>query len=357
MPRKKRAYEEYMTLGTGPDGKRIRKFISADTKAEFERLKYETRKEYEVIRNPSLVTFGAYAEQWKTIYKANVSLQTKAMYGYAIDKCRPIKDKPLRDVTTSDLQGIVNSHAEHPRSCQQLKLTLKQIYKAAIRDGIVPPFNLAEGLTIPEYHCEERRFISDDEMAKIGKCEFQPLDSLYVSILRFTGMRPAEALALQWTDIDYSAHQIAVQRAFEFDHNIPKVKPTKTGRKRSVPLSEELCSLLKGQKKESIWIIHRNGQPLTRSMFDKMRIRILKQINLALGGNEFLNVLNGITLYSFRHTYATSYLYYQHVMTGHISTKMAAAIMGHSEEMFLKRYTHINEVREGIDYLIAGQGS
>lgn len=337
MPRKKRKYEEYMTLGTDQDGKRIRKYICADSKAEFDRLRYEARKEFELVRNPSLVTFGAYADKWLEVYKANTSLQTKAMYGYAIAKCEPVRSKPLRDVTTSDLQQIVNRHAEHPRSCQQLKLTLKQIYKTAIRDGIVPPFNLADGLEIPEYHCEERRFISDAEMEQIKQIQFDGIDHLYVTILRLTGMRPAEVLALQWSDIDYRSHRIAVQRSFEFDGNIPREKPTKTGKKRSVPLCEELSDVLQKEKKAGVWIIHRNGNPLTKGMFDKMRIRIIKKINIP-----------GVTLYSFRHTFATTWLYYQHVKTGHISTKMAAAIMGHSEEIFLKRYSHINPDRESL---------
>lgn len=355
MPRKKKKYEKYMTLGIGPDGKRIRRFVSADSEAEFDRLKHEAMKEFEVIRNPSAVTFGEYAKKWKEVYKANTSIQTRNMYGYAIAKCESIKHKPLKDVTTSDLQGIVNKHADHPRSCQQLKMTLKQIYKAAIRDGIIPPFNLAAELEIPEYRCEERRFISDAEMEKIKQIKFEsPMDGLYVTILRLTGMRPAEVLALQWTDIDFGTHRIAVQRSFEFDGSVPMVKSTKTGRKRSVPLSEELSARLKKEKKKSIWIIHRNGQPLTQGMFDKMRIRILKKINLALGGTDQLDVLNGLVLYSFRHTYAT-WIYYTHVQTGHISTKMAAAIMGHSEEIFLKRYTHISEEHEMWDYLTKGQ--
>lgn len=174
MPRKKRKYEEYMTLGVDPDGKRIRKFIFADTKPEFDRLKYEARKEFELVRNPSEITFKAYADQWLEVFKANKSLQTKAMYQYAIDKCKPFHMKPLREIT-------------------------------------------------------------------------------------------------------------------------------------------------------------------------------------ALGGTENMNVLNGITLYSFRHTYATTTLYYKGVVAGHISTKKAAQIMGHSEQIFLSRYTHISDAHENPDYLISGQ--
>ncbi len=352
MPRKKRKYEEYMTLGTAPDGKRIRKFICADTKPEFDRLKFEAKKEYELVRNPSAVTFGAYAKQWIKIYKSNTSLQTQSMYHYALAKCDAIDNKPLREVTASDLQSIINKHINHPRSCQQLKLTLKQIYNAAIRDGILPPFNIAKDIEIPEYKCKERRFITDAEMEKINKCKFQPLDDLYVAILKNTGMRPSEVLALQWTDIDAQALTITVQRAFEFDHNIAKVKDTKTHTKRLVPIPKKLADRLESEKKLGLFVITRDGAPFTKAMFNQLSYRILSEVNRALGGTDQLSILNGLSLYSFRHTYAT-WLYYNAVVPGMISTKKAAAIMGHSEEIYLSRYTHINEEHEDLEKLRA----
>jgi integrase len=339
MPRKKRKYEEYMTLGTGPDGKRIRKFIAADSKPEFDRLRYEARKQYETVRNPSLITFKAYADKWLEVFKAGASVQTRSMYVYAIKKCAPVYGRQLRQITASDLQGIVNQHADHPRSCQQLKLTLKQIYAAAIKDGIIPPVNLAADLKVPEYKAPERRFISDTEMEKIDGCSFQPLDGLYVDVLRGTGMRPAEALALQWTDIDLSRLQIAVQRAFEFQGNNPRVKPTKTNVSRLVPITQALADRLAAEKRKGIWIFTRDGSPFTKSMFDKLSARILKEIGL-----------NGVTLYSFRHTYAT-WLYYHAVVPGIITVKKAAQIMGHSEQMYTRIYTHINDRHEDLDAL------
>jgi integrase len=81
-----------------------------------------------------------------------------------------------------------------------------------------------------------------------------------------------------------------------------------------------------------------------------MSARILKVINKALGGTDELKVIGNMTMYSFRHTYATN-LYYNAVKPGIISTKKAAQIMGHSEEMFIKRYTHLDDDKEQMDAL------
>lgn len=266
------------------------------------------------------------------------------MYKYALKKCEPIGHLRLKSITTTHLQKIVNEHASHPRACQQLKLTLKQIYRAAIRDGIVPPINLAEDLQVPPYKAEEIRFFTDEELQTIKtQCAFQPLDKLYVDILSQTGMRPAEALALRWSDLDYKKHFINVQRAFEFEKKTPIVKKTKTNKPRIVPMSTDLEEKLKSSHNKSIYIFSRYSEPFTKSMFDKLRIRITKEVSRVIKDDS-------ATLYSFRHSFAT-WLYYHGVTSGVISTKKATSIMGHSEKIFIERYTHINEKYENINTL------
>lgn len=351
MSGKKWKYQERLTLGYDGSGKRIRVRIYADSKQELERKKYEARKEYELIRNPSQVTLGAYAKKWFEVFKSNLREQTKKGYQDAIKKLDPIGMIPIRNVTALDLQGIINQHADHPRSCQLLKGTLVQIYAQAITDGIIYPVNLASKLELPKYVCKERRFITDDEMGIIMNIDFRPSDKLFVNILKNTGMRPAEAMALQWSDI--GDREITVRRSFEFKDNYwPVVKETKTAVIRTIPVSADFVSELRQLPKESLFIfIRKNGQPWTKTTYKRTADRILAAVNRAFGGNSSIDVLNGLTLYSFRHTYATN-LYYHGVKTGIISTKKAAQIMGHSEEMFIKRYTHLDDSKEQLEALV-----
>lgn len=346
MPRKKRKFNEMITLGFTAEGKRIRKYISADSKTEFERMKKEAILEADKIRNPSGVLFGKYAEKWYQTYKAGKMTQTKNQYYYAKKKLQPLNSIPFRDVTVSDLQLIINQNADHPRSCQILRNTIRQIYAQAIRDGIVYPMNPADALELPQYVCKEQRFITDAEMKKIEKCALQPQDGLYMDMLRNTGMRPSEALALQWSDIDTANLEITVRRTFEFDGNDPKVKPPKTGKVRVVPIVDDFAARLQDSPRNGLFVFtYGNGQPMTKSVYRKMSARILKGINKALGGTDDLNVLDGMRMYSFRHTYATN-LYYKAVVPGIISAKMAATILGNSEEVFLQRYAHLDGDRE-----------
>ena len=349
MPRKRRKYEEIITTGFTAEGKRIRKYIGADSRTEFERLKKAAIIESDRIRNPSDVLFGKYAEKWYRTYKAGKMQQTQDQYHYALQKLKPLYSYPLKDVTISDLQEIVNKNADHARSCQILRITIRQIYDQAIKDGIVYPLNPANSLELPVYVCHEQRFITDAEMEAIDRCALDPQDRLYVEVLRNTGMRPAEALALMWADIDTFNLEITVRRSFEFIGNDPNFKLPKTYRSRTIPITEEFAATLSDSPRNGIFVFsYKDGKAMTKSVYRKMSVRILRAINSELGGTEKLNLLNGLRMYSFRHTYATN-LYYKAVKPGIISAKKAAQIMGHSEEIFLKRYSHLDDDKEQMD--------
>ena len=351
MPRQKHKYNERIDLGYGPDGKRIRKWIRADTKPDLEALKYEVKKEYEAIRNPSLITFGAYAEKWFQVYKSKKSQSTQDMYRNIINKFDDIKLQQLRNITSSDLQAIINENFDHVRTCEQIKLTLKQIYKQAIKDGIIYPLNIAEDLELPQPVKKEMRFISDDEMKKIVKCDLDPLDRSYMELLRNTGVRPSEGLALKWSDIDLSDQVIHIQRSFEYLHNKPVIKSTKNRTCRDIPINGSFASFLDEMPREGEFVFLWNKMPFVESAYQSMARRILRAINESLGGNKTEDKLAGMTMYSFRHTYAT-FLYYNGVKPGLISTKKAAQIMGHSEQIFLSRYTHIDDSKESLAEIV-----
>lgn len=342
-------YVKQIVLGRDAEGKQIRKRIYANSQRELERKIEEVRSEYRKVRRPSAVTFGAYSERWLEVYKSARSVKTKEMYRGVLNKCGSLTAIPIKDVTKTDLQAIINEHREHAKTCRNISLTLKQIFKAGIADGIIV-YNPADALDLPKYVPREMRFITDAEMKIIKETDLEPLDRLYVEVLRCTGMRPAEALALQWGDIE--TDRIRVNRSFEYEHNQAKVKLPKTGKKREIPIPDSLYRTLSDEQQRGIFVFSgADGSPLRRSDYKDLYKRVFSAINEALGGSDKLDVLNGMNFYSFRHTYATQVLYYQGVRNGLITTKKAAQIMGHSEKMFIERYTHIDEDKEAIDEL------
>lgn len=338
MPRKKYKYSEYLTLGYDADGKRVRKYIGSDLKWEFEQMKKDAIIEFEKIRNPSYMNFGEYAEKWFEIYKSNKSIQTQSAYRNALNKFGMINGRKPKEITQSQLQEIINENWEHPRVCQYIRLTLKQIYDQAIKDGIVQPINIAKDLTLPKYKPKEKRFFTDKEIAKIREGAYTDCDRLFLEVLIQTGMRPGEALALKWEDIK-PAH-IHVSRSLGFDVNTPYIKETKTDKERDIPITKKFSDMMAQKPHRSFFIFTLDGRNLvTKSSYTKKSARIIKEICNVLG--EDYKTTN-ITLYSFRHSYCTR-MYYNLVMPNRISVKKAAQICGHSEKIFLERYSHIND--------------
>lgn len=349
MPAESKRICKQIVLGYDEKGKQIRKRVYAEGKRELQRKIDEIREEYKQVRRPSAVTFGAYSERWLSVYKSSRSVKTREMYRTVLNKCESLDGIPIKDVTKTDCQAIINEHREHPKTCRNISLTLKQIFKAAVADGIIAPYNPADALDLPKYVPREMRFITDAEMKIIKKVDLAPLDRLYVEVLRCTGMRPAEALALQWGDIE--PEKIRINRSFEFEHNLPKVKPPKTGKKREVPIPDALYRMLSDEPQQGLFVFSIGGSPLRRSDYKDLYKRVFGAINEAMGGSDKLDLLDGMNFYSFRHTYATQVLYYQGVKKGLITTKKAAQIMGHSEKMFIERYTHIDENKEALNQL------
>jgi len=131
-------------------------------------------------------------------------------------------------------------------------------------------------------------------------------DSAFFLTLADTGLRPGEALALQWEDVDITARSLNVERAV----STGRIKATKTEESRRVDLTaraaEALSALQAMSEAEALvngdtpspWIFpSRTGTPL-----DAQRVgRRFRSLVLAAGLPRF-------RLYDLRHSYATHLL-------------------------------------------------
>jgi integrase len=120
-------------------------------------------------------------------------------------------------------------------------------------------------------------------------------------------VRPGEAFALQWTDLDFTKRKILVERAFSDG----ELGTTKTEGVRNVDMSQELALAITGlyRKREAqavksgsgavsdLVFINGAGNPLDISRVRKRLIRVLNKAGVS-----------GHRLYDLRHTFATALL-------------------------------------------------
>ena len=166
---------------------------------------------------------------------------------------------------------------------------------------------------------------------------------LYFHILAGTGLRRAEALALYWTDIDFSKCQVNVNKTIALDKDNKAFEQpfTKTeAGMRIIPVPPQIVRELKeyqkinGKFKRIFSTQYDNFQPLTKPQ---------TWMDLVYARND---KLRHITVHGFRHTYAS--LVY--VSDPRIKPTDMKYLLGHETvEISLDIYTHVtNKSKERI---------
>lgn len=359
-------FRKQIYLGRDANGKPIKKWISADSKTELKKKIEAFRDEQKKVSNPSDVTFKDYSQQWLKVYKSNRAKQTVDMYKNALNKCKDIEPIPINKVTKSLCQALVNASWTHPSAAEDLANTLKQIFKCAQADGIIVN-NPAIALSLPKKPKSKFYLLTEEDLIKIKNAELSDSDRLFVTILQVFGLRPAEALALNPADFDWKNGLLHISKAVELSNdNKSRIKTTKTEVCRDIPIPEELIEPLKAQikgRRTFLLFTKADGGIYTKSAYRRLSERIHRSINEVVVKEKLKELKEedkvkeakikatdyfpDFTLYCFRHRRATD-LYYL-TQTGKTSTKYAAQILGHSEQIFLSTYSHIDMDQEDTD--------
>ena len=178
------------------------------------------------------------------------------------------------------------------------------------------------------------KILDVSEQKKLLQFLYQDLDysKLGILICLSTGLRLGEICALQWSDIDFEAKLLHVNRTVQ-RLNSPDSAQTKTEliesapkticSKREIPISEHLYVLLKNYKTTDKYIL--NGQnPMDPRTYQKRFHAYLKQANL-----------RDTHFHTLRHTFATNC-----IIAG-ADVKSVSEMLGHSDvKITLNRYVH-----------------
>lgn len=335
-------YRTGVVIGYDETGRIKRKWLSARTIAELERKIAEVKTALDSGRNllDEDVHFGEYAEMWLATYKAKRGINTRQMYEHLIRKqfesIAPLKVREIRAIT---LQGLINSFSETPRTCEQMRMTLRQIFNQAIEDQIVSK-NPAASLEVPRRVAKEKRALTAEEKAAVREADLTPYERAFLMILYGCGVRPGELYALTWEDVDFKKSRIRINKAIAFENNNkPVLSYPKTNKSiRFVEAPQTVIKALKEYRGTSIapkLFGSRSGDYKGMTAYLKDWGRIKKKLEGVLGHETDL------TMYCFRHNYASS-LYY-----AGISLKEAQRLMGHqSYKMIMDVYAHLDAEKE-----------
>lgn len=241
-----------------------------------------------------------------------------ALYGLMLAGDLPTPDpKPGREAKKPD--------ALSPRTVRLTHAALAQALGQAVAWGLLT-VNPAAGVTIPTSKPKEKEVLTATERAAfLRACEGSFYGAFFRTLVD-TGLRPGEACALRWSDLDFERGTIAVQRAVTRGDNGEAVlaEPKTTKSRRTVPMLNGLRDVLLAHEERQRSVNHDLGgfvftntdgrmlRPWTFSTRDLERT--LKQAG----------IVKKVTLYSLRHTFATL-----HVVAG-TPIKVVSDVLGHA---------------------------
>ena len=212
-----------------------------------------------------------------------------------------------------------------PRTVRLTHAALSQALSQAVRWGLMQ-HNPAAEASIPTSRPKEKEVLTVSERGRFLSAAQESFYGTLYRTLVDTGLRPGEACALRWTDVDLERGAITVQRAVTRGEGGAAVlaEPKTAKSRRTVPLlgglREELLRHLDWQRDRNLdgagfVFTNQEGRmlhPWTFSTRDLDR-------TLARAG-----IKKAVTLYSLRHTFATL-----HVAAG-TPLKVVSDVLGHA---------------------------
>lgn len=111
-------------------------------------------------------------------------------------------------LTVSDLQRMVDSHAQTFYPARDIKDLLSKLYQLAMPDQYVS-INLAEYIELPDLNAKERQAFTGEDISKLWE-DYAAGNwwTGYILLMIFTGMMPGELLCALKSQVDWMGKQI-----------------------------------------------------------------------------------------------------------------------------------------------------
>lgn len=266
--------------------------------------KFKFKQVYELflIEHKNIVKPGTYAT---TKRYANLHILPK------------IGNKPIDSFTVMDCQKLVNQWAEHFNSAKYPKGITQQVFDYAIKMDIIQD-NPMKKVKLPKSKGvinETSKYYTTEELKHFFEClkDYDNLKfSAFFRILAFTGMRKGEALALEWSDIDFENKLIHITKGVSLDENdVPIISTPKTKKSvRTVSIDNETVLTLKKWKLEQAKKLMKRGI----NSLNKHQLLFTYQNNKLYRPcyvNDWLDTiiktydLKKITIHGFRHSHCS----------------------------------------------------
>ncbi|HFU4448335.1 TPA: tyrosine-type recombinase/integrase [Streptococcus suis] len=340
-------------------GKKVKTSITGRTKTEVKQKAKQAPIEF--VKNGSTVkkevevkTYQELAELWLDNYKLTVKPQSfKLTKGIVHNHLlSTFGDMKLDKITLPQIQRHLNKLSEtfvHFGNVHSLNRRILQ-YGVTLQ---LLPFNPAREVIMPKARKREShaiKFIESEHLKKfMGYMKEKSVDSyvyyfeyVFYSLLLATGCRFGEAVALEWSDIDFENGTISITKNYSKYVDLVGTPKSKAGI-RNISIDKKTINLLRLYKNRQRQLFLEVGARASSVVFatptreyQDLAIRqdSLKRRCAKIGIPRF-------TLHAFRHTHASL------LLNAGISYKELQYRLGHSTlAMTMDIYSHLSKDKE-----------
>lgn len=329
-----------ISLGKDANGKRryYNKTIHATAK-EAEDFKNRKLRERDLgtTAGPNVALLGDWIEHWlDAVISASVRQVTLDQYNYL---ARAYLLPLLGDVRLCDLKrGVIQEWVQEligralsPSTIRLAASVLHNALEELVTRGELPT-NPAKGIALPKIERAEVTSLTvDQSRTLLAGIRNTPFEALWAMLL-LTGVRPAEALALRWRDVEGGV--LRISRSLSWTSDGPQIAPPKTNAgRRSIPLPDYVLQVLAERKArvnaagaDDLIFATAGGTPLEWRVIKRRHFKpLLKKLGLP-----------DIRGYDLRHTCTTL------MIEAGVSPAAITERLGHRSTAFLlDTYSHV----------------
>ncbi len=357
-------WEGRIIIGHKRDGTPMYKSVFGKTQKATLKMLHQMIDTYRDVdlTEDSRMTLGEWLDKWLDEYMI-FTVRESTLDGYRCMTNNQVKrfigDKQLSSLTTADIQKFYNKIKKQGRvkpnrdgsyeladsMVRGIHMMLHEALDTAVKERLIAK-NPTNGTTIPKNNYAEKQILGDEQLTRFLeeiKGEEYWYDFFYLEVM--TGLRRGEICGLKWSDIDFGANKLRVQRSVSSKKgggvNIGETK-TNTGT-RNIIMPPSVIDVLKKRKQTAIteWVFPAFLNP-EQPIHPEAAYRKLKVILKHAG-------LPQIRFHDLRHTFAT------HAMKGGVDAKTLSGILGHTNASFtLDTYTHVTSDMQKNASIVVG---